>query len=58
VEELRAAQLVAEVGDERLREGRLAVLAALARADGEFASGEVQVEDAEAEALGQRRPAP
>ena len=51
VEELRAAQLVAEVGDERLRERRGTVLAALARADGELTSGEVEVEHAEAQAL-------
>ena len=53
VEELRAAQLLAQVGDERLRERRGAVLAALARADGEFASGQVEVEHAEAQALGE-----
>ena len=52
VEELRAAQLLAQVGDERPRERRGAVLAALARADGELASGEVEVEHAEAQALG------
>ena len=51
MDELRAAQLVAELRDERLRESRGAVLAAFARADGELASGEVEVQHAEAQAL-------
>ncbi len=51
MDELRAAQLIAEVGHERLRKRGGAVLAALAGADGELASGEVQVEHAEAQAL-------
>ena len=53
MEEPRAAQLLAQVGDERPRERRGAVLAALARADGEFASGQVEVQHAEAQALGE-----
>jgi hypothetical protein len=53
VEALRAAQLLAEVGHERLRQRRGAVLAALARMHGEFASGQVEVEHAEAQAFGQ-----
>ena len=53
MDELRAAQLLAEVRDERLRQRGGAVLAALARADGEFASGQVEVEHAEAQTLGQ-----
>ena len=51
MEELRAAQLLAQVGDERQREGRGAVLVTLARADGELASAQVEVEHAQTQAF-------
>ncbi len=51
VEEPRAAQLLAQVGDERLRQRGSAVLVAFPRADDEFASGQIEVQHPEAQTL-------